>query len=88
MYKRQASTYFCKKTLIGIVESRAILEAHPEIEEKLADYELLIWDEGASPREAYFAIGSTPEFFKACRVHGLKKATKPVEEAKKYLGIR
>jgi len=86
--RRCVSTYFGKKTLIGIVESRAILEAHPEIEEKLADYELLIWDEGASPREAYFAIGSSPEFFKACRVHGLKKATKPVEEAKRYLGIR
>ena len=79
----EGSLILSKKPLPGIIESATIFAEYPELEKLIPSKEhpLLIWDEGASPEQAYFAIGSSPEFVKACRKVGLKKAIASPKDA-------
>lgn len=81
------SAVFKRKPLSGIVESRQILNANPKIKQllKAETYPLTFWDEGANPASAYFAIGTSKEFQKACHKVGLKKACLTPKRAMRVL---
>lgn len=82
------STVFKHKRLTCILESRKLTQQYPLLEKRLSNYDIIYWDEGANPADAYIAIhDDNVTFKKSCNKHGLKRGCRPIKVARRMLRL-